>query len=106
MRPHSSLSENKQLRIIAEWLDRASRWFEEEVRDNRERDRIEGVSNSAQPIETLTFLRPELDRMLSGFRRTTEILVTMTAPQAASESPPEPTRAATSRFRPHLRVVK
>lgn len=106
MGPHSNLSENRQLRIIAEWLDRASMWFEEEVRDNRERDRIEGISNPGQPIETLTFLRPELDRMLTGFRRATEMLVTMTAPQAASESPPEPTRAAASRLHPHLRVVK
>ena len=69
MRPHSNLSENRELRVIAEWLDRASRWFEEEVRDNRERDRMEGVSNSGQLIETLTFLSPELDRMLSGFRK-------------------------------------
>lgn len=63
VRPHSNLSENRELRVIAEWLDRASRWFEEEVRDNRERDRMEGVSNSGRLIETLTFLSPELDRM-------------------------------------------
>ena len=76
------------------------------VRDNRERDRIEGVSNSAQPVEILTFLRPELDRMLTGFRRATEMLMIMTEPQAASELPLEPTRAAASRLHPHLRVVK
>lgn len=51
MRPHSGLIENAQLRMIAEWLDCASRWLEDEVQDNRERDSAEGVSNPEQIFE-------------------------------------------------------
>ena len=42
------------------------------MRDNRERDQIEGISDPRQVVETVTFLRPELDRMVFGFRRATE----------------------------------
>jgi hypothetical protein len=62
LRPDSSLIDNAQLRVIAEWLDCASRWLEDEVQDNRERDSAEGVSNPQQISEILTFLRLELDR--------------------------------------------
>ena len=105
MTPHSKPIEKAKLRVIAEWLDRASQWLEEEVRDNRERDQIEGISDPRQAVETLTFLRPELDRMVLGFRRATEILVTMTDPLAISELPPMPTNDVAC-LRPHLRIVK
>jgi hypothetical protein len=95
VRPHSGLIANAQLRVIAQWLDGASRWLEDEVRDNRERDLAEGVSDTEQ-VEVLTVLRPELDRMVVGFRRATEMLVAMTAP-------PEPTNTVP---RSHLRLVK
>ena len=105
MRPHSGLIENAKLRVIAEWLDRASRWLEEEVRDNRARDLVEGVLDSGQVVETLTFLRPELDRMVTGFRRATDMLVTMTVPVANPELPTGPTNTA-PRSRSYLRLVK
>ena len=105
MRPHSGLIENAQLRVIAEWLDRASRWLEEEVRDNRACDLVEGVSNSGQVVETLTFLRPELDRMVTGFRRATDMLVTMTVRIENPELPTRPTNTA-PRSRSYLRLVK
>jgi hypothetical protein len=91
--------------MITEWLDRASRWLEDEVRDNRERDLVEGVSNSGQVLETLTFLRPELDTMVIGFRRCTDMLVAMTAPLTDSKMVPEPTSAA-PRSHAHLRLIK
>jgi hypothetical protein len=105
VRPNSRLIENAQLRVIAEWLDRASRWLEDEIQDNRERDLVEGVSNSEEVMEILTFLRPELDRMVTGFRRSADMLVAMTAPLADSQMPPESTSAA-PRSRAHLRLVK
>jgi hypothetical protein len=105
VRPHSGLIENAQLRVIAEWLDHTSRWFEDEVRDNRERDLVEGASNSGQVLEILTLLRPELDRMVTGFRRSADMLVAMTAPLTDSKIVPEPT-SAVPRSRAHLRLVK
>jgi hypothetical protein len=105
VRPNSRLIENAQLRVIAEWLDRASRWLEDEIQDNRERDLVEGVSNSEEVIEILTFLRPELDKMVTGFRRATAMLVAMTAPLADAKMVPGPTGAA-PRSRAHLRLVK
>jgi hypothetical protein len=97
--------ENSQLRVISEWLDQASRWLEDEVRDNRQRDLVDGVSNSEQVAETLTFLRPELDRMVTGFRRAADMLVAMTAPLTDSKMVPEATGAAPC-SRAHLRLVK
>jgi hypothetical protein len=105
VRPTSRLIENVQLRGIAEWLDRASRWLEDEVQDNRERDLLEGICNSEESVETLTFLRSELDRMVTGFRRATGMLVAMTAPLADSKIVPVSTRVA-PRSRAHLRLVK
>jgi hypothetical protein len=105
VRPPSKPNEKAQLRVIAEWFDRASRWLEEEVRDNRERDLVEGVSSSGQVVETLTFLRPELDRMVTGFRRATDMLVTMTVPVANPEPSTGPTNTA-PRSRSYLRLVK
>jgi hypothetical protein len=102
VRPPSKPNEKAQLRVIAEWFDRASRWLEEDVRDNRERDLVEGVSSSGQVVETLTFLRPELDQMVTGFRRATDMLVTMTA---NPELPTGPTNTA-PRSRSYLRLVK
>jgi len=96
--------ENSKLPRIAEWLDRASRWLEEEVRDNRERDRIEGTTNSQEDVEVLTFLRPELDRMVTGFRRAADMLVAMTVP-LSKDGGGEPPNAS-PRQRPHLRLVK
>ena len=55
MTPHSKPIEKAKLRVIAEWLDRASQWLEEEVRDNRERDQIEGISDPRQVVETPDF---------------------------------------------------
>jgi hypothetical protein len=105
VRPNSRLIENAQLRVIAEWLDHASRWLEDEVRDNRERDLAEGQSNSGQVVEILTFLRPELDRMVAGFRRAADMLVATTVPLTDSRTNSEPTSAAL-RLRAHLRLVK
>ena len=98
--------ENSKLPRIAEWLDRASRWLEEEVRDNRERDRIEGTTNSQEDVEVLTFLRPELDRMVTGLRRAADMLLAMAMPlDKNSKMVPEPTSAA-PHSRAHLRLVK
>jgi hypothetical protein len=105
VRPNSSLIDNAQLRMIAEWLDYASRWLEGEVQDNRERDSAEGVSNSEQLIEILTFLRPELDRMVTGLRRTADMLLAMTMPLNHSKMVPESTSAA-PHSRALLRLVK
>jgi hypothetical protein len=96
---------NPQLRVISEWLDHASRWLEDEVRDNRQRDLVDGVSNSEQVVETLTFLRPELDRMVTGLRRAATMLVAIATPVSKSNLGPEPTIAA-PRSRAHLRLVK
>jgi hypothetical protein len=103
MRPHSGLVANTQLRAIAEWLDGASRWLEDEVRDNRARDLAEGVSDPRQVVEVLTVLRPELDRMVTGFRRATAMLVAMTAPLTDPKIVPEQTKTTP---RAHLRLVK
>jgi hypothetical protein len=105
LRPDSSLIDNAQLRVIAEWLDCASRWLEDEVQDNRERDSAEGVSNPQQISEILTFLRLELDRMVTGLRRTSNTLLAMTIPLNHSKMVPEPTSAA-PHSRAHLRLVK
>jgi hypothetical protein len=105
VRPNSSLIDNAQLRMIAEWLDCASRWLEGEVQDNHERDSAEGVSNSEQVIEILTFLRPELDRMVTGLRHTADMLLAITMPLNNSKMVPEPTSAA-PHSRAHLRLVK
>jgi hypothetical protein len=43
-------------------------------------DLVEGVSNSGRVLEILIFLRPELDRMVTGFRRSADMLVAMTVP--------------------------
>jgi hypothetical protein len=94
-----------QLRVISEWLHQASRWFEDEVRDNRQRDLADGISDSEEVIEVLTFLRPELDRMMTGLRRATDLLLAMTAPLSNSNLGPEPTIAAPP-SRAHLRLVK
>ena len=82
MRPHSGLIENAQLRVIAEWLNQASRWLEDEIQDNREQDLVEG-----------------------GFRRSTVMLMTMTAPLADAKMVPAPTGAAPHSC-PHLRLLK
>jgi hypothetical protein len=97
--------DNPQLRGIAEWLDRASRWLEEEVRDNRERDLVEGIANPQQEVEVLAFLRPELDRMVTGLRRTADMLVAMTMPLNNSKINAAP-MTADLRSRAHLRLVQ
>ena len=105
MRSNFRPVENPQLRVISEWLDQASRWLEDEVRDNRERDLVDGVCNSERVVETLTFLRPELDRMVTGFRRAADLLLVMTT------TPLENSRKGTvlaiaPRSPGHLRLVK
>jgi hypothetical protein len=97
--------DNAQLRGIAEWLDCASRWLEEEVRDNRERDLVEGTANPEQEVEVLAFLRPELDRMVAGLRRTADMLVAMTRPFNNSRMSAAPV-TADLRSRAHLRLVQ
>jgi hypothetical protein len=106
VRPNSSLIDNAQLRMIAEWLDYASRWLEGEVQDNRQRDLVDGISSSEQLVEILTFLRPELDRMVTGLRRAADMLLAMAMPlDKNSKMVPEPTSAA-PHSRAHLRLVK
>ena len=95
--------ENPQLRVISEWLDRASRWLEAEVHDNQQHDLVDGVSNSEQ-VATLTFLRPELDRMVTGLRRAVDLLLVMTTTLENSNEGSVPGTAACSHV--HLRLVK
>jgi hypothetical protein len=104
-RSNSHAVDDPQLRIVANWLDGASRWLESEVRDNRQRDIADGVSDPEEVIEILTFLRPELDRMVIGLRRAADLLLATTMPLDNSKMPPEPTTNARC-SRGHLRLVK
>lgn len=98
-------NEKQQLRIMADWLDRASQWLEGEVRDNRQRDAADGISDSEQLIEILTFIRPELDRMVVGLRQAADMLMEMTTSLNNSKMGAGPATAAAA-SRGHLRLVK
>jgi hypothetical protein len=105
VRSNSQHVENPQLRLVADRLYHASRWFEGEVRDNRQRDLAHGVSDPEQVIEVLTFLRPELDRMMTGLRRAADVLLAMTASLNNLKMALQPAPTAL-RSRPHIMVLK
>ena len=104
------MTDGERLAALAAWLDHASRWLEREVQDSRAVRPAddEEEADPEQRVETVTFLTAELDAMVDGLRRTTDVLAALAAPPPGSIVPacslPPPT---TPRRRPaHLRLVE
>lgn len=95
-------SDTEHLATLAEWMAHANQWLEGEVEESRTAKPVDATFSPEQRIEDVAFISAELDAILTGFRRATAVLRTMTI--RAKLSPHERGELTTQ---PHyLRVVK
>jgi hypothetical protein len=111
LRATPRLADGERLTALAAWLDHASRWLEREVSDSRARQPGDKEGEEVDPeqrVETVMFLTAELDAMVDGLRRATDVLAALAAPlpgpivPACSLPPSSPVR----RPHAHLRLVE
>jgi hypothetical protein len=112
LRATPRLTDGERLTALAGWLDHASCWLEQEVRDSRAYRPVPiGGQEEVDPeqrVETVTFLAAELDAMIDGLRQATDVLAALAAPlpgpivPACSLPPSSPVR----RPHAHLRLVE
>jgi hypothetical protein len=102
--------DSDRLATLAVWLDHASRWLEQEVRDSRCAAGLpaDDDADPEQRVETVTFLTAELDVAVEGLRRATDVLAALASPlpdpigpACGSAHTPTPTRRQV-----HLRLVE
>jgi hypothetical protein len=105
------MTDGERLTALAAWLDHASRWLEREVRDSRAGRPVEDEkADPEQRVETVLFLTTELDAMVDGLRRTTDVLAALAVPLPGPVAPPAyggwPAIPARQRTRARLRLVE
>jgi hypothetical protein len=108
LRATPQLTDGERLTALAVWLDHASRWLEREVRDSRAARAAEDETDPEQRVETVMFLTAELNAMVDGLRRATDVLAALAAPLPEPIVPAcgLPHFPAGSRPRTHLRLVE
>ncbi len=111
MRATPRLTDGERMTALAAWLDHASQWLEREVRDSRARQPGGKEGEEVDPeqrVETVMFLTAELDAMVDGLRRATDVLAALVAPLPGPIVPPcsLPAASPATRSRVHLRLVE
>jgi hypothetical protein len=70
----------EQLKDLAAWFDYAATWLSREVDDSRAVNPVDDDIEADELVEEVAFFRSELNAMLMGFRRASDLLTALATP--------------------------